>query len=47
MYITHDYIEEKECSNCQGVVPYFELKEAGGRLVCEYCLDEMYQPETI
>ena len=47
MYITHDYIEEIECFYCKGKVPYYEIKEALGRPICEYCLDEMYRPQDI
>lgn len=47
MYATHDYVEEKKCAGCGALVPYYEVVDVLGKLVCEYCLDEMYQPEDI
>lgn len=51
MYITHDYTEEIKCDYCEGKVPYYEIKEietiTGIKMICEWCLEEMYQPEDI
>lgn len=50
MYATHDSIEEIECDYCKGKVPYYDIIVLilwEKKNICEYCLDEMYQPETI
>jgi len=48
MYATHDFIDEQPCFNCGAILPYYELKQVNAKqLWCEYCLDELYQPETI
>lgn len=52
MYITHDSIEQKECTLCLEKVPYYDIKQViltNGltKEVCEYCVDELYNPQDI